>query len=216
MTELRFTLLSDGASDRALIPILRWALIENSVQRPIQPAWADLGHLRKPPKGLANQIVAALEYWPCDLLFVHRDAEAEHPERRRQEIDRAVQEAFAQARNPPRAVFVVPVRMLEVWFLTDPKAIRQAAGNPGGNQQLDIPNVNALESLPDPKNLLYELLRSASGLSGRRRHKMQVNHAVHRIGQLKSEFNALRALDAFRRMEEDLREVIGACGWDAS
>jgi hypothetical protein len=215
VSELRFTLLSDGASDRALIPILRWALIENAVRRSIQPSWADLRQLRKPPKGLANRITAAIEYWPCDLLFIHRDAEGEQLQRRRQEIDEAVQEAFAQARNRPRAVFVVPVRMLEAWFLTDLDAIRHAAGNPGGDQQLEIPALESIEGLPDPKNLLYELLRDASGLSGRRRRKMQVNHAVHRIGQVMSEFNALRTLDAFRRMEEDLHQVIGECGWDA-
>jgi hypothetical protein len=99
--------------------------------------------------------------------------------------------------------------MLEAWFLTDLEAIREAAGNPGGSQQLELP-----EALPDPKSLLYEILRDASGLSGRRRRKLQVNHAVHRIGQVKSEFNALRELSAFRQMEEDLRHVIRGCGWD--
>jgi hypothetical protein len=215
VSELRFTLVSDGASDRALIPILRWALIENAVHCSIQPSWADLRHLRRPPRGLANRIAAALEYWPCDLLFIHRDAEGEEPQRRRQEIDNAVLEAFARTTNLPRAVFVVPVRMLEAWFLTDLDAIRQAAGNPGGGHRLEIPDVQSIEALPDPKNLLHELLRDASGLSGRRRRKMQVNHAVHRIGQVKSEFAALRALNAFRRMEEDLRQVICECGWDA-
>jgi len=104
--------------------------------------------------------------------------------------------------------------MSEAWFPTDLEAIRQASGNPGGRHQLEIPHVDAIEALPDPKNLLHELLRDASGLSGRRRRKIQVNHAIHRIGQLKSEFNALRALNAFRRMEEDLRQVISDCGWD--
>jgi hypothetical protein len=190
VSELRFTLLSDGASDRALIPILRWALIENAVRLSIQPSWADLRGLRRPPKGLAKRLAAALEYWPCDLLFIHRDAEGDEPQDRRLEIDKAVQEVFAQAGNLPRAVFVVPVRMLEAWFLTDLDAIRQAAGNPGGGQQLKIPDVQSIESLPDPKNLLYEILRDASGLSGRQRRKMQVSHAVHRIGQVKSEFTA--------------------------
>lgn len=216
MSELRFTLLSDGSSDRALIPVLRWALIENAVQCSIQPSWADLRHLRKPPRGLANRITAALEYWPCDLLFIHRDAEGYGLERRRQEIDQAVQEAFAQARNPPQAVCVVPVRMLEAWFLTDLDAIREASGNPGGSQRLDLPDRQSLEALPDPKSFLHELLRDASGLSGRRRLKLQVHHAVHRIAQVKAGFHALRALEAFRLMEDDLRHVIGECGWDAA
>jgi hypothetical protein len=104
--------------------------------------------------------------------------------------------------------------MLEAWFLTDLEAIGEAAGNPGGSQQLELPDVRSIEAITDPKSFLYEMLRDASGLSGRRRRKLQVNHAVHRIGQMKSEFNALRALAAFRQMEEDLRQIIRGCGWD--
>jgi len=106
--------------------------------------------------------------------------------------------------------------MLEAWFLTDLEAIREAAGNPHGSQQLVLPDVRTIEDLPDPKSLLYEILRDASGLSGRRRRKLPVNHAVHRIGVVKSEFNALRTLAAFRKMEEDLRQVIHECGWDGA
>ena len=214
MSELRFTLLSDGTADRSLIPILKWVLIENAVQWPIQPSWADLARLRIPPRGLANRIAAALEYWPCDLLFIHRDAEGDGLQRRRQEINQAIEEASAQAANPARAVCVVPVRMLEAWFLTDLPAIREASGNPNGRQQLTLPDLRSIEALLDPKGVLHELLRDASGLSGRRRRKLGVNHAVHRIGEVKSEFNALRTLVAFRQLEEDLREVISVCGWD--
>ena len=134
--------------------------------------------------------------------------------RRRQEIDEAVHEAFAEVQDHLPAVCVVPVKMLESWFLTDLAAIREASGNPRGCQDLDLPDVQRLEALPDPKSLLYELLRDASGLSGRRRRKLQVNHAVHRIGELMSGFGALRALPAFRQMEEDLRPVIATYRWD--
>ena len=216
MSDLRFTLLSDGSSDRALIPILRWTLIENAVQCAIQSSWADLRRLRTPPRRLANRIVAALKYWPCDLLFIHRDAENEGLQQRRQEIIQAVHEAFAQAEDLPQAVCVVPVRMLEAWFLTDLEAIFEAAGNPNGRRQLEIPVLQSLEAISDPKTLLYELLRDASGLSGRRRRKLQVNHAVHRIGQVKNEFGALRALVAFRQMEDELRQAIRRCGWDTT
>jgi hypothetical protein len=134
--------------------------------------------------------------------------------RRLQEINEAIQEALDRGQDDLPAICVVPVRMLESWFLTDSGAIREASGNPGGRHELELPEIRHLETLPDPKNLLYELLREASGLSGRRRRKLQVNHAVHRIGQLMSGFDALRALSAFRQMEEDLRPVIARCGWN--
>ena len=42
MDELRYTLVAEGGSDRALLPVLDWLLIENGVRCPIQAAWADL------------------------------------------------------------------------------------------------------------------------------------------------------------------------------
>ncbi len=52
MRELRYTLVSDGSSDRALLPILSWLLQEHRVLCPIQAEWADLRLLPHPPKGL--------------------------------------------------------------------------------------------------------------------------------------------------------------------
>src|SRR6266545_2388637 len=74
VTALRFTFVTDGASDRALLPVLTWLLRQHS-QRPFQPQWADLLYLRQPPRTLEDKIITALELYPCDLLFVHRDAE---------------------------------------------------------------------------------------------------------------------------------------------
>jgi hypothetical protein len=41
MRELRYTLVSDGASDQVLLPILTWLLRANGVRCAIQPEWAD-------------------------------------------------------------------------------------------------------------------------------------------------------------------------------
>lgn len=91
MDGFRYTLVTDGSSDRALIPILNWLLIENGVVRPIQPAWADFGVFSLPDRtSLVDRIRLGLVYYPCDLLFVHRDAERESRESRVQEIDEAV------------------------------------------------------------------------------------------------------------------------------
>lgn len=92
MDELRYTLVAEGSSDAALIPILNWLLIENGVNCPIQPARADLGtipNLPKRPK-LSDKIKSSLSYYPCDLLFVHRDSDRDPREKREQEIQKAV------------------------------------------------------------------------------------------------------------------------------
>lgn len=42
MDKLRYTLVSDGSSDAALIPILHWLLKQNGVSCPIQSAFVAL------------------------------------------------------------------------------------------------------------------------------------------------------------------------------
>ncbi len=75
MRELRFTLVADGSSDRALLPIFIWLLREHFGRIPIQPEFADLRRLPNPPRELFERIAKSVELYPCDLLFVHRDAE---------------------------------------------------------------------------------------------------------------------------------------------
>lgn len=211
MKELRYTLLSDGSSDKALLPLLTWLLRSHLVECAIQSTWADLRRLPKPPKTLLPRIIHSLELYPCDLLFVHRDAEKEPHEKRVVEI----QEAISQVKSVqvPPFVCVIPVRMQEAWLLFDEAALRRAAGNPNGHQVLDLPDVAKLEELPNPKNILHELLRQASGLSPRRVKRFSVNECVHRVAELIDDFTPLRSLPAFMMLEAELKKVIEDRGW---
>lgn len=109
MDEIRYTLISDGPSDRALLPILTWVLREKGNVSLVQPEWADLRRLPQPPQSLHERILSAIDLFPCDLLFIHRDAEREDPESRYKEIRIALHEATKQGFQAP-AVCVVPVR----------------------------------------------------------------------------------------------------------
>jgi hypothetical protein len=213
MNELRYTLLSDGSSDDALIPLLTWLLREHHVERAIQSTWADLWRLRKPPKILPDRIKYSLDLYPCDLLFVHRDAESYPRKARINEIRKAI--AKSQLTSVPPAICVVPVRMQEAWFLFDEIALRKAAGNPAGKQPLSLPPIAALEQIPDPKSKLYEILREASGLYGRRRKQLPVVTLTRRIAEFTDDFSLLRALPAFKALEADIEEVIKARSWDS-
>ncbi len=203
MDEIRYTLISDGPSDRALLPILTWALRKKGDVRRVQPEWADLGRLPRPPQGLQERILSAIDLFPCDLLFVHRDAEREDPETRYREICNALQEAEKRGFQVP-AVCVVPVRMTEAWLLFDERAIRRAASNPNGTNPLDMPDLSLIEQIPDPKSLLFEILRDASGLSGRRLKKFNTGECRIRITELISDFSPLQQLSAFQRLENDI------------
>ena len=149
--------------------------------------------------------------YPCDLLFVHRDAERDSIEKRVIEI----RESLAQcAIDMPPVVCVVPVRMQEAWLLIDESALRKAAGNPRGRQPLNVPDPKELEDLPDPKQILHEIMRQASGLRGRRlkRFIRDVGSHVHRVAQQIDDFSLLRELTAFQQVEHQVVALRQNCG----
>lgn len=204
MKSLVFTLHSEGGSDQALIPILAWALRQYS-QQPFQLLWADLGRLPNPPgKKLDNSIPVALELYPCDLLFVHRDGDNDGRGKRVAEI----RDALSKNALEPPAVCVVPVRTLEAWFLLDEIAIRRAAGNPNGDMRLELPQWHEVERIRRPKERLKELLVQASGLSSRRRRGIRWGRAIHRMAELTSDFSPLRRLPAFKAFEGELEQIL--------
>ena len=130
MNSLKFTLLTDGSSDQVLIRHLEWLVHRHLPQTTtVQSEWADLRTLREKPIGLAERIQRAIELYPCDVLFVHRDAEKQDPQLRYDEIAAAVRSipVFAESLV---WVCVVPVRMQEAWLLFDESAIRRGRGEP--------------------------------------------------------------------------------------
>jgi hypothetical protein len=174
MKEIRYTLLADGPSDRALLPILTWLLREYCPDCAVQAEWADLRRLPKRPASLAERILRSVDLYPCDILFIHRDAERDTIDWRKSEIHEAI-ELVTESNSIPVTINVIPIRMQEAWLLFDERAIRKASGNPNGQENLQLPPLNRVERLSNPKKILYELLREASGLSGRRRARLQVN-----------------------------------------
>lgn len=214
MTSIRLTLLSDGPSDRALIPIITWALRALVVERAIESDWADLSRFGKPPKGLSERMRLCLEFFPCDLLCVHRDAEREPRETRVREI-RAAWGGLSDVARPP-ALCVVPIRMSEAWLLFDQAALRRAAGDPNGKQSLALPRPTDVEQLPDPKSHLRQVMREASGLPGRRRHSINLSEYGRRVAELTDDFSPLRSLSAFTALEEELRQIVKAHGWSVN
>ena len=202
MKEIRYTLITDGSSDRALMPILTWLLIELGVNIPIQSTWADFRRLHNPPKKLADRIQKAIALYPCDLLFVHRDAEKESRQKRVLEIHQAVNLIKEDVILP--VVCVIPVKMTEAWLLIDEKAIREAAGNPKGRQPLDLPKTSNTEGLSDPKETLRGLLETARGHAPRRQQTVSIT----RIAELIDDFQPLKQLSAFRELESELRDAL--------
>jgi len=205
VTALRYTLLTDGSSDRVLLPLINWLLRQHS-QNVFNGEWADLRRLVDPPHTLTDRIQKALEIYPCDLLFVHRDAE-------RVARNVRVTEIHAALDGTGPAVCVVPVRMQEAWFLFNEDAIRTAAGRPKGREQLRLPPLQRCESVSDPKVALRDALVRASGLSGRKRRHFPVMERTYRVAELIEDFSPLRRLSAFKALETDLTTTLEGNGW---
>jgi len=213
MTRLRITLVGDGSSDRVLLHPLQWLLRTSGVQLPVESRWAEFGGLLNPCRSFAQRIAGAFRDFPCDLLFIHRDAEKEDRQARLDEIGGALKEMTWKA--PPGAVpsvCVVPVRMTEAWFLFDESAIRRVAGNPLGTVPLDLPRLSRVEGLPNPKELLHDILRRASGCVGRQLRKFRPEEAIHDLAARITDYQPLRHLEGFAALERDVQEVVGAAG----
>ncbi len=198
---LSYTLLTDGSSDKTLMPIIDWVL-EQVPNIRFSGQHADM--TLKASLGLFRRAEAAVKVYECDILLVHRDAEAQ-----------AIAERIAEIHSDltklnKRYIPIVPIRMTEAWLLIDEQAIRAAAGNPNGKISLDIPKPERLEHIPDPKERLFEQLRLASELPTGRLKKFRPESCRHRVAELISDFSQLRKLSAFVQFENDLLTCVNA------
>jgi hypothetical protein len=147
------------------------------------------------------------------LLFVHRDADNEGYETRKQWI----LEHLAKASSKPPAVCVVPVQEQEAWLLFNEAAIRQIAGKPKGRVHLNLPPLKNMEQETDPKSKLDQALRNASEYTGRKLDKFNIGVAKHSLARYLAEhdgFAPLRGLSAFKALEADIQTIITEQGWN--
>ena len=193
---MTYTLVTDGSSDRVLLPILTWS-IKRVTKGPVSDHWADYSRI---PRGLGakEKLKVTLDLYPCDLLFIHRDAEAQPPEWRRDEIAANFNEIST------RYVAVVPVRMTEAWLLFDEPSIRHAAGNPNGTEKLGLPEISEIEEIADPKTVLHDALIKASGRATRRLSSFSVQKRIHRIPEYIDDYSVLECLPAFSTLQQDI------------
>ncbi len=207
MSGLTYTLLGDGTSDRLLDYPVRWALARFGVGVELGQ-WADLRHAAPRPVTLTERARAALELYPAELLFVHRDAEKTALATRIDEVRSGVQ-AISNLH-----VAIVPVRMTEAWLLHDAAAIRRASGNPNGTVALSLPPPADVESVVDPKSTLETALLTASELNGRRRQKRRAEFPQMRArtAELISDFAPLQATPSFSTFLSALEAALVSLG----
>lgn len=189
--QLAWVLVADGGSDRMLVPIIQWAIHQ------IDPDVEILEPEFRKRRGSVSDFFADFSSGSM-LIFVHRDAETMPLYDRLAEFELV---------DRDDVVPVIPVRMSEAWLLIDAQAIASAAGRP--QAQVSLPQLANLESIPDPKLLLGDLLFKAAGSpTGRRAKEFRRDQASRRVSVARhiSDFSPLENLSAFRRFQKELEE----------
>jgi hypothetical protein len=206
---IRFSLLTDGSSDRCLLILLRWLIGEAVENVNIESHWVDFRHLSRRPEGLTQRLRASMKQYPSDILFVHRDAEGQPWQDRIEEIRGA-----AEAAGGVGWIAVVPVRMTEAWLLVDEDAIRLAADNPRGTVPLGLPAARVVESDADPKETLRVALVTASEKRGRRlrRFRETISQRIQRVAELMTDYSGLQEVPSFQRLRADTGEALRTMG----
>ena len=198
MKRVTATLVTDGSSDKLLAPLIE-LLFSTHTELAYQVNCAE----GLPPlsSGLRARIDSALELFPCDFLFVHRDAEGVDATVRQQEIETN----WLGSQQTATLICVVPVRMTEAWLVANEKPIRSAVGNPNGTESLGLPAVKNIESLPDPKEILFAALKAASGKNASRKRRFNPHQYRHRVSELTDDLEPLRKLSSFRHLEAQIQ-----------
>lgn len=202
MKELFVTLAGEGPTDELLLVHLTW-LLERHTSYALQLRFI-AGGGRTLPERIADAIVR----YPCNLLCIHRDADAAGYDARTSKIHTAVAVAGLDTETLP--VAVVPVRTMEAWLLFDEAALRFAAGNPKGRTALPLPQLHEVEALADPKQLLHATLRLAAG---KRLLRQSAADRLQSITRQIRTFAPLLCLPAFRRLDHDIADIVARHHW---
>jgi hypothetical protein len=199
--------LADGPSDQPLGRHV--ARIAQRYGFELDVVAPDLRRLDPPPgRDVAARLAAVLAFdEDFDLVIVHRDAEGQNPEMRRNEVLSGV----ATIREQMPALPVVPVRMTETWLLLDEDAIRRVAGRPNGAEPLGLPSPATVEQALDPKQVLRHALELASGASGRRLRRFKRDFGSHRRRLLEGldHHGPVSQLGAWQQLETNVVRVLG-------
>jgi hypothetical protein len=199
MKRVTATLVTDGSSDKLLVPLIE-LLFATHTELAYQVNCAE--GLPPVTSGLDARIDSALKLFPCDFLFVHRDAEGMDATLRQIEIEAS----WPDTEQTSVLICVIPVRMTEAWLITNQEPIRYAVGNPKGTESLDLPAVKDIESDPDPKKTLFAALKAASGLNATRKRRFNPHQYRHRVSELTDDLEPLRKLRSFRHLEIQIQK----------
>jgi hypothetical protein len=145
-------------------------------------------------------------------LVVHADADHATPEHALNERIWPGFELVRQAREAVRHQLVplIPVQMTEAWLLADPEALRVVVGTNLESHVLGLPDrAHQVESFPDPKQALNQVIQNALANRPRRRRRLDLNTVYEPLARQIS-LERLEGVPAYRRFVNDMSETLTA------
>jgi len=175
---VRSTLVAEGSTDGALGPMLTWLLERHLPQADVETTHVlsmdELSGIAK--ADLVGRMRRALDHYPCEILFVHRDADSEDDAPRYEEIRRAV----AHLAPAPPVIAVVSIQAVEAWLMFHADALFHAVRK-RARVAFDLPPLRTVQSIAHPKQRFHALLRAAHAETGRAASAFRPHHADYYI-----------------------------------
>lgn len=201
MTRVTFVLLREGPSDDGLIPHLRSLLVSAGCTEAAGDSRRYTGKVGDKLQSLVD------EDSEFDLVFVHRDSDADDPS------ERALEVAEAHALHSeflPNLVPIIPVHETEAWLLVDEQQIRDVVGRPNGSTPLVLPKIKHIETTKNPKEVLDAALLTASETKGRRfqQEQRRLSDRKRTLLERLDPTGPVQRLPAWQRLMADVHEFV--------
>lgn len=204
---IKFLLVSEGPSERHLVPILETLCVRAGAEEAMGDA-PDLSRLpQRIGRCIESQVQAALQLGGfCNLLFVHKDADS----RNHLGVQTSIVAKLASVVNCPRSICIIPVQELEAWLMTNEQLIREVVGNARGRNHLGLPTIKQIEKTSSPKELLKQALMQASGEKGRRLRRIANDFPHYRALLLQRLLldGPINQLPAWQRLTNDIKQAV--------
>ena len=167
--KVKFVFIGEGPSDTYLIPHIEDLVIRAGAEE-VKGEAPDFSVFSQPVgASVEDKLKASLSlYTNVDFFVIHRDADNDGIDPRRQEIEDATTLLGVEHWVP-----VVPVKMIESWLLADREKIKDVAGCSSPGVDLGLPALKSIEKAGQAKDKLKSALFTASGLSGRKLEKFK-------------------------------------------
>jgi hypothetical protein len=212
MQTLVLALYAEGSTDERFLP----PVIQRTVQHIVAERGRAVVDVLEPllvPKnpdisGQAEHILdAARQTTGYHALIIHADAD--HPT-----AERALTERFQpglllveQAGIDHHLIPLIPVQMIEAWLLADPEALRQVIGTDMSTRDLHLPvQAHQVESDPDPKQTLKDVVQRATA-QRRRRRAIRVSDMFAPLARTIS-LERLRSVPAYQQFVTDMSAAL--------